>query len=137
MPTEPGNEALLLMEEILHQLIGSLSQLFIGFHASQVVVWDFSHQQYQRPYLIDTLLPVTTFCESSKSLAPVGPGPWLHLLQIYLWTQPRGWVVWGVTNSIGIKYQNFLSLKVTKVPKIGLPKRKVYSLPTPIFQRLC
>ncbi len=36
---------LLLMAEILHQFIGSLIILFIGFHTSQVVQ-DFSHQQY-------------------------------------------------------------------------------------------
>ena len=36
---------ILLMAEILHQLIGSFSPLFIGLHTSQVVVWDFSHQQ--------------------------------------------------------------------------------------------
>ena len=42
---------LLLMAEILHQLIGSISMyipLFVGFHTSQVVVWDFSHQKIQR-----------------------------------------------------------------------------------------
>ena len=33
------------MAEILHQLIGSFSLIFIGFHTSQVVQ-DFSHQQY-------------------------------------------------------------------------------------------
>ena len=35
-----------LMEEILHQLIGSLSHYFTWFHTSQVVVWDFFHQPY-------------------------------------------------------------------------------------------
>ena len=38
---------LLLMEEILHQLIGSLSHFFTGFYTSQVV-HDFVHQQYVR-----------------------------------------------------------------------------------------
>ena len=32
---------ILLMEEILHQLIGSLTQYLQGFFTSQVVVWDF------------------------------------------------------------------------------------------------
>ena len=36
---------ILLMEEILRQLIGSLSQLFTGFYTCQVVQ-DFFHQQY-------------------------------------------------------------------------------------------
>ena len=37
---------LLLMEEILHQLIGSLSHYLKGFNTIQtVVVWDFFHQQ--------------------------------------------------------------------------------------------
>jgi len=43
---------ILLMEEILHQLICSLSMYvylmitdITGFYTSQVVVWDFSHQQ--------------------------------------------------------------------------------------------
>ena len=39
-------ETLLLMEEILHQLMGSLSRQFTRFCTSQVVVWDFFHQQY-------------------------------------------------------------------------------------------
>ena len=35
------------MEEILHQLIDMVNiPLFIGFYTSQVVVWDFFHQQY-------------------------------------------------------------------------------------------
>jgi len=36
----------LLMERILHQLINSLSHYLQGFCTSQVVVWDFFHQQY-------------------------------------------------------------------------------------------
>ena len=36
---------ILLMEEILHQLIGSLSHYLQGFHTCQVVL-DFFHQQY-------------------------------------------------------------------------------------------
>ena len=39
-------QVLLLMEEILHQLKGSLSRQFTRFCTSQVVVWDFFHQQY-------------------------------------------------------------------------------------------
>ena len=38
---------LLLIEEILHQLIGGLSHFLQRFSTSQVVVWDFFHQQYQ------------------------------------------------------------------------------------------
>ena len=38
------------MEEILHQLIDSLSQYLQGFYTSQVVVGDFFHQQYH-PYI--------------------------------------------------------------------------------------
>ena len=38
--------SLLLMEEILHQLISSLSPLFTRFYTSQVLVEDFFHQQY-------------------------------------------------------------------------------------------
>ena len=44
-----GKFNILLMEEILHQLIGSLSMfipLFTRFYTSQVVVWDFFRQQY-------------------------------------------------------------------------------------------
>ena len=38
---------ILLMAEILHQLIGGLSNyIFTRFYTSQVVVWEFSHQQY-------------------------------------------------------------------------------------------
>ena len=39
---------LLLMAEILHQLRLVVYPMFIGFHTSQVVVWDFSHQQYDK-----------------------------------------------------------------------------------------
>ncbi len=42
--TNPSLPVILLMAEILHQLIGSLSH-YLGFHTSQVVQ-DFSHQQY-------------------------------------------------------------------------------------------
>ena len=35
------NTVILLMEEILHQLVGSLSHCSQGFYTSQVVVWDF------------------------------------------------------------------------------------------------
>ena len=38
---------LLLMAEILHRLIGSLSNYLQGIGAFEVVVWDFFHQQYQ------------------------------------------------------------------------------------------
>ena len=38
------------MEEILHQVVDSLSMfipLFTGFYTSQAVVWDFFYQQYE------------------------------------------------------------------------------------------
>ena len=38
------------MEEILHQVVDSLSMfipLSTGFYTSQVVVWDFFYQQYE------------------------------------------------------------------------------------------
>ena len=44
-PKESEFEEILLIEEILHQLICSLSHYF-GFYTSQVVQ-DFFHQQYQ------------------------------------------------------------------------------------------
>ena len=37
---------ILLMAEILHQLIGSFPIIYRVSAPSQVVVWDFSHQQY-------------------------------------------------------------------------------------------
>ena len=37
---------ILWMEEILHQLIATLSHYLLGFCTSQVVVWDFFQQQY-------------------------------------------------------------------------------------------
>ena len=42
------------MEEILHQLIGSISHLFLGFYTSQVVQ-DFLHQQYH-PHVLQQLI---------------------------------------------------------------------------------
>ena len=38
--------SILLMEDILHQLRLVVFPLFTGFYTSQVVVWDFFHQQY-------------------------------------------------------------------------------------------
>ena len=43
-PSSWNMKVVLLMEEILHQLIGSLSHYLQGFCTSQVVQ-DFSHQQ--------------------------------------------------------------------------------------------
>ena len=47
---QPTNTAhrimILLMDEILHQLIWSISHSLQGFMHPQVVVWDFFHQEY-------------------------------------------------------------------------------------------
>ncbi len=49
VPVVPYKMAsLLLMVEILHQLIGSLSDYLQGFYTSQAVQ-DLFHQQYERP----------------------------------------------------------------------------------------
>ena len=49
-----ANPHILLMEEILHQLIGSLSHLFTRFYTPQVVVWDF-------PSTVPSLLYMYTY----------------------------------------------------------------------------
>ena len=79
-----GYYPILLMAEILHQLIliGSFSHyIFIGFHTSQVVVWDFSHQQYY---------PIPSMCYHGTFLMTnISPGIASKITSIGAWTSPH------------------------------------------------
>jgi len=74
------------MEKILHQLIGSLSHDFRRFYTSQVVGWDFFHQQYHRQVVFLSLFEPSIVAIKNPSLLshaflwPMNPckKPWLH-----------------------------------------------------------
>jgi len=83
----------LLMAEILHQLIGSLS---IGFHTSQVVQ-DFSHQRYDTYLLMEEIRltsrkPKTLECLAGglpRQLPAMSPNKLLGLA-IFFWEGTSG-----------------------------------------------
>ena len=90
---------LLLMAEILHQFIGSLSQYLWVSAPSQVVVWDFSHQQYLS---ISTLLiylkkthPVTNSEEQWWDPYPLQKKKWLKIKMLTCWW----WYGWPSKNN--------------------------------------